>query len=100
LALMPFGVLELFILTKAAQGPFRVNRFTLAMCWSLPIFPYEQTSSASVGMSQKCQTRKSTSLAVSGTPLGRHGFKTSEQSGIPPIMLSWIHPRRNPAELK
>ena len=27
--------------------------------WRLPVFPYEQTSSALVGMSQKCQQRKS-----------------------------------------
>ena len=37
----------------------RVIRAILKVCPRLPVFPRERTSSGPVGMSQKCQTRKS-----------------------------------------
>ena len=39
----------------AARLPLWVHRATLTVRRLLPVFPYEQTSIASVGMSQKCQ---------------------------------------------
>ena len=41
---------------RRTAGPYiRVIRVTLTVRRLLPVFPYEQTSIASVGMSQKCQ---------------------------------------------
>jgi|ERR1700730_3178105 hypothetical protein len=46
------------------EGQLWVIRVGLPMHRSLPVFPHEQTSAASVGMSQKCQKRKSGLLRI------------------------------------
>jgi hypothetical protein len=39
----------------SAGGPLWVNRVSLTVRRSLPVFSYEQTSAGSVGTSQRCQ---------------------------------------------
>jgi hypothetical protein len=44
---------------QRTAGPYiRVNRVTLTLRRSLPLYPDKQTFSESVGMSQRCQRRK------------------------------------------
>ena len=50
----------------------RVNRVGLTMRRSHPVFTYEQTPVASVGMSQRCQTR----TLVSGDAIMTVAFRT------------------------
>jgi hypothetical protein len=51
LHLLKFGL-------QRTAGPYSwVNRVSLSVRRSLPLFPYEETSPSSVGMSQKCQIR-------------------------------------------
>jgi len=40
--------------SSSLRGPLRVKRVTLTARRSLPVFPCEQTSAVSVGMSQRC----------------------------------------------
>src|SRR5258708_38560077 len=53
---------------EALAMPASVNRVGLTVSEPLPVFPYEQTLSEPVGMSQRCQTRKSNGKATR-TPL-------------------------------
>ena len=57
------------------ERPVRVNRVSLTIGRSLPVYPDKRTFSAPVGMSQRCQSTKS----LRSSPL--RGGKSRETGG-------------------
>jgi hypothetical protein len=67
---------------------FGVIRATLTARRSLPVFPDKQTFSTSVGMSQRCQYRKSTTYSITSSAATSKAFGMARPSALAVLKLT------------
>jgi hypothetical protein len=83
------------------QTPTQPLRGLFTDDWRLPVFPYEQTSSALVGMSQTCQEETHASQQIiSLTVSGRASFRRHQLDDIPVCAIHRLDVRGRAVEAK